>query len=227
MAVEGIVVGVVLWGVPPGGGGGGAGPPPPADDATMRTVEMPVVYEGRVFDPSRDDEAVVTRQFAAQQHKAVGDTVVLVLPTTEELTASVIGDGTGPFSGPRIRMRIVGIVSSPWFSDTPGQSGVVVMSPGVVAQHRANTVGDETLGFVNALVRLRGGAADLPRFRSDIERITGRSDIDVSGLPAQTREGQRQIAFESRCLLAFAPAALVAAPFLVGHAIARSAPPGT
>ena len=85
------------------------------------------------------------------------------------------------------------------------------MSPGVVAHYPANTIGDQTskdnLAFINALVRLRGGGAALPQFRTDVARITGRSDIDFMDLPAQFRQIQRQLSFEARCLLAFAVAA--------------------
>jgi hypothetical protein len=213
-------------------GVGDPGAFPPADDATMRTIEKPVVLKGRVFDAARADEVVVTPRFASHYHKSVGDTVVVELPTPKELLA---GAGSGPggeFTGPHLTMRIVGVVLSPWFSDSPGGPGGLQMSPAVVAKYPANTIGDqrgpENTQYVNALVRLKGGEAALPQLRADVERITGRSDIDVWNLTDQiVRPAQKEITFEARCLAAFALAAFVAALFLVGQAIARYAAAST
>ena len=200
---------------------------PPADADTMRTIEKPVIYQGRLFDPTLDDEAVVTRQFVAQHHKGVGATVLLDLPSPKQLAAQVDPTSGVRLLGPRIRVRIVGVVGSTWFSDQPGQSGQIVLSPGVVARHPANTVGNQAdpsdINFVNALIRLHGGESAIPQLRADITRVTGRSDIDVGDIPQQVRTLQHQIAFEARFLVAFAAAAFVAALFLIGQAIARYA----
>jgi len=61
----------------------GVGGFPPADAETLSSIEKPVVFEGRMFDPARADEVVVTRVFAAHHHKNVGDAVVLNLPTPQ------------------------------------------------------------------------------------------------------------------------------------------------
>jgi len=76
--------------------------------------------------------------------------------------------------------------------------------------------------YINALIRLKGGAAAIPAFRADLARVTGRSDIDVwnnreffgGSLVRITR-------YEAASLLAFALAALVAALFLIGQSVAR------
>jgi ABC-type lipoprotein release transport system permease subunit len=213
-------------------GVGDPGAFPPADDATMRTIEKPVVLKGRVFDPARADEVVVTPRFVSHYHKGVGDTLIVDLPTPKEIVAEGGSGPSGEYTGPHLTVRIVGVVLSPWFSDPPGGTGGVVLSPGVVAQYPANTIGDphdpENLQFVNALVRLKGGEAALPQLRADVERITKRSDIDVWNLPAQfSRPVQKAITFEARCLAAFALAAFIAALFLVGQAIARYAAAST
>jgi hypothetical protein len=200
---------------------------PPADDRYLRTIERPVIFEGRALNPQRADEALMTRQFATRQHKRVGDTVNIILASPEEV---VDGAGTGPggaFSGPRITVQIVGVgeTSSRWGGvDYPGGQGGILLSPGLYAQHRENVVGP--LGapnYINALVRLRSGEAAIPQLIRDLARITGRSDIEVSNLVAGERDAQRHIAFESRGLTAFAAAAFLAALFLIGQAIARYA----
>ena len=45
---------------------------PPADDHFLRTIERPVVLQGRVFDPHRANEVVVTAKFPAQYGNGVG-----------------------------------------------------------------------------------------------------------------------------------------------------------
>ncbi len=45
----------------------------PYDAAVMHTVEAPVVLEGRLADPARDDEAVITAEFEDSAGKGVGD----------------------------------------------------------------------------------------------------------------------------------------------------------
>ncbi len=198
----------------------------PADDATMRTIEKPVVFKGRVFEENSANEAVVSPVFVARYHKGIGDTLTLALPTPQELAETQSTTVAG-LHGPRVKLRIVGVVRSPWFSDSAGTSGGLLFSPGVTAKYFRNIVGDPAKPgqqtFINALVRLRGGEADIPRFREDLARVTGRSDIDVWNLPEQYRATQRHIAFEARCLVAFAVAAFAAAIFLVGQAIARYA----
>src|SRR5919202_5605371 len=71
---------------------------PPGDLALMRTVERPVVLQGRLADPSRVDEAVVTPAFVESYGRGVGATVHAVLPTVEQgRNVSIRGvDAAGP-----------------------------------------------------------------------------------------------------------------------------------
>ncbi|MDT4894684.1 MAG: putative transport system permease protein, partial [Pseudonocardiales bacterium] len=205
---------------------------PPADAALGRTIEKPVVFAGRLFDPNRADEAVVTRKFVTHYHKGVGDTVLLRLPTAKQLDDSFTGETPKNLAGPVLSVRIVGVVVSPWMSDTPDSHGGIQISPGVAAKYPRMVYGDpaapDNLQFVNALVRLKGASStDIARFNDELKRVTGRSDIDMLNLVDQQRQIQRDIAFESKCLVAFGIAAFVAALFLVGQAIARYAAAST
>src|SRR5690349_7075585 len=94
---------------------------PPGDLELMRTIERPVVLEGRLADPARADEAVVTPAFVHSYGKGVGATVVADLPTVEQARNLSITPAVG--SGPRIPIRIVGVVRSPWFADGPQSQG--------------------------------------------------------------------------------------------------------
>lgn len=205
---------------------------PPGDAAMLRTIEKPVIFEGRNLDPTRADEVVATPEFVKYYGKGVGDTVTVVLATPQEIIHQEPSGPHGTYTGPRITMHIVGVgeTSPRWGVDQPGGHGGVQLSPGLIKQYRENIVGPagtKTLNYINALVRLRHGEADLLLFERDLARVTGRSDIDVWNFAAVERTTQRHIAFESRCLVAFAAAALVAALFLVGQAIARYAAAST
>lgn len=196
----------------------------PVDDQLFRTIEKPELIKGRLYDPARDDEVVVTPRFVDSTGKDVGDTLIVTLPSPAEVRAGL--DATSPrLSGPRITMRIVGVARSPWFSDSINSPGGAVLSPGLIARHPVNTVGFAASpvnpSWINALVRLRNGAADLPRFRRSLAAVTGRGDIQVWNLPSRRAEQQHEISFEARCLLAFAAAVLIAALFTIGQAIAR------
>src|SRR5690242_9012187 len=195
---------------------------PPGDDAVMRTIERPVMLQGRMYDPRRVDEVVVTPSFPVSFGKGVGDYLTLQLPTPKQADDGYDPTDGARARGPQIRVRITGVVRSPWFSDTIGNSGAVVPSPALFARHPASFVGTRDSGFLNALVRLENGRADLPRFRADLARITHRNDIDIwDNLGTFAVPAQQVDSFEAACMLAFGLAALVAAIFLLGQSIAR------
>jgi ABC-type lipoprotein release transport system permease subunit len=200
---------------------------PFTDDNYLRTIEKPVIFAGRAPDPKRADEAFVTHKFVESYHKGIGDTVTLILAKRGEIIAQHGFGPHGRYTGPRVTMHIVGIgeTSSAWAIDQPGNPGGLQPSEGLYAKYPDNIVGPTN--YVNALIRLRGGEAGFQRFSADLKRVTGRSDIDVWNLVQSQRDLQRHIAFESRCLVAFAVAAFVAALFLVGQAIARYAAANT
>ena len=198
---------------------------PMIGDSAMTTLERPVVVAGRMLDRDRVDEAVTGPGFLEQQHLRVGDAVSVVLPRPAELQAMEGSGPDGAFTGPRLTVRIVGVVSSPWWGDPTS----VNLSPAVAARYPDNVVrvpgtpaDSPFLG--NALVRLRGGTAAVPQLRVDFARVTGRPDIEVIDLSDWVdRPAKQQSSFEARCLLAFGAVAFLAALFLVGQAVARTA----
>ena len=175
----------------------------------------------------------MTRKFVSHFHKGIGDTVVLILATPQEIAEQQGSGPGGAYTGPRVTVRIVGVgeTSTRWGGvDQAGGNGGLQPSPGLYTHYRENIVGApgaRTMNYINALVRLRGGEAAIEQLRNDITRVTGRSDIEVTNLVDQQRVAQHHVAFESRCLVAFAAAAFVAALFLVGQAIVRYAAAST
>ena len=72
----------------------------------------PIVVAGRVVDPDADDELVVTEHLAGIAGIAVGDELPLRFLTVEEVAQ--FDTGFGEPDGPRIRMRIVGVIRAVW-----------------------------------------------------------------------------------------------------------------
>ncbi|NED99928.1 ABC transporter permease [Phytoactinopolyspora halotolerans] len=202
---------------------------PVADDEMLRTIERPVVLEGRLLNADRADEVVVGPRFRDTFGLGVGDTLTLRLyapQTLDELVFS--GDATEVEpDGPVVEARIVGVVRSPAQllsgDEAADSDGGLLTSPALFEQYTPNVLGASGEGLVNAAVRLRGGANAIPDFKEGLERVTGRSDIGVWDLTAEARHARDVTDFEADALLVFATAAGVAALFLVGQAVVRYA----
>jgi len=194
----------------------------PLDAEAMRTVERPVVLAGRRLDPAAADEAVVTADFARHTGRGAGDTVTLRLMTPAEADASA-GGAEVRTTGPRVRLRIVGVVRSAWYADEVGGYGSLIPSPALAVRYRPNLLGQRGQVLRNALVRLRHGERDLPAFRADLARISGRTDVDIVNRSEAVGHARTVAGFESACLAAFGLAALLAAFALVGQAVTRYA----
>jgi len=193
----------------------------PADTEAMRTIETPVVLAGRLADPARPGEAVVTPAFARSTGRSVGDTVTARLTTPAQADASIGGSPSAAPAGPEVRLRIVGVVRSLWYGDDIGGRGGLIPSPALLARYRANFLGTAREVPLSAIVRLRGGQADLPAFRADLARLSGRSSVDVFDLATLAGHYRSVTGFESACLLAFGLAAFLAGLVLAGLAIVR------
>ncbi|MEP7021548.1 MAG: hypothetical protein ABI808_12910, partial [Pseudonocardiales bacterium] len=195
----------------------------PADADGMRTIERPVLLKGRLSEPTRSDEVVVTPAFVKRTGRGTGDSLTLQLPTPDQAEASIQANTSEAPSGPRVQLRIVGVVRSLWWGDDVGGRGSVIPSPALLSRYRANLLGTSNSVPFNALVRLRHGAADLPAFRADLARLSGRPDVDVVDRAEFVRHAHDVTRFESACLLSFGLALLLAGAVMVGQAIGRQA----
>ncbi len=213
---------VIYYGVAADGLPGAGFSFPYADAAGGQSIERPAVLAGRLLNPARADEVEVSPHFVAAYGKGVGDTLTLHLSSPAQANENFDASSGQPL-GPRVTATIVGVVHDAFWMDGPGDNGGVVLSPALTTDYRANIIGTKGQAFINALIRLKGGAAQIPAFRADLARATGRNDIDVwdnyavTGGPVRKASG-----YESVWLLAFAVAALLAAIFLIGQSVARA-----
>jgi hypothetical protein len=193
---------------------------PPIGNEILRTIEKPVVLAGRLADPTRVDEVVVSPKFTVNYHKTVGDHLTLRLMAENEV--DTYSPGSQLPHGPKIDVRIVGVIRSPWYSERVGQKGGVLPTPALYAHYSKNIVGKDS--YINALIRLKHGEADLTAFRTGLAAASGRTDIDIWMLTDHfVQPAHRLNDFEASSLLAFGLAALVAALVLVGQTVARYA----
>ena len=196
---------------------------PLANAALAQTIERPVVLAGRMFDQSRVDEVVASPHFMTAHHLRVGDTLTLHLSSPAQAAEGIDASQTPPV-GPQVKVTIVGVVRSPFFLDSPGDSGGMIPTFALFTKYRADIEGPGEATYINGLIRLAGGEAAIPAFRADLARVTGRSDIDVWDNYGSFGESFKKVsAYEAACLLAFGLAALLAALILVGQAVARYA----
>jgi len=202
---------------------------PPGNAGLMSTVERPVVLQGRRADPARADEVMATPHYMSAHHLRVGDQLTVHLSSPAQAAAG-FDASTGEPLGPRLTVHIVGVIRSPFFMDQPGDSGGVEPTYAFFQRYRRFIIGNNsalTASYVNALIRLKGGEKEIPAFRADLARVTGRSDIDVLDDAVWLGEPVRKATgYEAACLFAFGLAALLASLFLVGQAVARYASGG-
>jgi ABC-type lipoprotein release transport system permease subunit len=206
----------------------------PVGSGWFTTIERATVLEGRLPDPNRDDEAVITSALVPQG-KALGLGVGSVLtwrnlsPADKE---AVGGEPPDDFdwttaTGPVTKLRIVGVVRLPMDSVVSfASTGLLLPGPAWAEAHLAvegaNPTAPAALGWVNAVVRLRHGAADVPAFQAGVARLYGRSDIPVKDLRDDIKRVQRALDVERTALLLFAGTVALAAIVLLGQAVVRS-----
>jgi len=196
---------------------------PLANADAAQTVERPVILAGRMFDQSRVDEVVASPHFMTAHHLRVGDTLTMHLSSPAQAAEGINASQTPP-AGPQVKVRIVGVARSPFFLDSPGDSGGVLPTYALFTKYRADIEGPGDTTYINGVIRLAGGEASIPAFKADLAQVTGRSDIDVWDNYGSFGVAFKKVsAYESACLLAFALAALLAALILVGQAVARHA----
>lgn len=187
-------------------------------------IERAKVIEGRLPDPAADDEAVVNVAFTKLGLDLDVGSVLTWRNLSPEQSALYPDDVPPGFDwttaeGPLTKLRIVGIVRLPMDSVLSFASGGLLLpGPGWAAAHQDET----TFYFTNALVRLKNGAADVPKFKADVSQLYGRDDLPVKDLSVDIKRVQRSVDLEETALVLFGAAVVAAAVVLVGQSLLRS-----
>ncbi|NED99929.1 ABC transporter permease [Phytoactinopolyspora halotolerans] len=199
-----------------------------ADAVTMYQLERPTVLEGRLADPSRLDEAVITPRFAETYGAGVGDQVAIrlyepgtlddIAPNWREQPSAA---DAARADGPRLQMRIVGVVRNSVLSESQGDPGWLIPSAALFTEYSPNLLGSSAWGGASGLVRLAEGGAGVAEFHRRLTNASGRADISMWNLAQSTEFDQGVVRVESTGLALFAVAAGVAAVVLIGQAVMR------
>ena len=191
------------------------------DESFGTVLDRLRVVEGRAPDRERADELAVTEAVAADLELSVGDEVMLQSFTPEQFEA-LEGEDPGqytPPAGPKVRVRVVGVVRSPL--DFVGQATDSVGAHLTPAFLR--TYGDSIATYRGTnRVRLRAGEADLRAFDEAVRRIYA-GDPELEVVPAAVEGAKVEDAVEVVVvgLLLFGAAAGLAGAVAAGQAIGR------
>ena len=179
-----------------------------ADERDGVDFDRPKILEGRIFDPSASDEAVVDWVAADRLDLRLGDVIDVRLYDFEN------EEGSGFVLAP---VRIVGIAVFPGAVPAVGQmplSGVVV-TPAFMRAHAENITPN-----TDAPTVLLHSERDIPAFLKRVRSLPVEVDV-VSTLPEHVDGVQRTLRFEVLGLWALAALLALAAAAIFGQALAR------
>ena len=138
---------------------------PTVDDQLGTTIERPIMFSGRMYNPERIDEIVVTPQFEAVYNKHVGDTVTLDLASIAQVNQEGGYDGTERGAcrqGHGHHRRGGPILLGQRERGRAGPARRCADSPALFQKYEKNIMGTNGQSYINALIRLKGGPARDP-----------------------------------------------------------------
>jgi hypothetical protein len=190
------------------------------------TVERVKVLDGRMLDPTKDDEMVVTESIAADNDFGLHVGAVFTWRHLSREQADAFAQSGLPenfdfvkdAAGPITTMHVVGVVRLPMEAVAAfSNEGLILPSPAWAAAHLADT----RVYVTDAVVRLRHGAADVEQFRADLARLYGRDDLPVKDLADDVKRVEGSLRVERTALWLFAAAVALAGLVVSGQAIGR------
>ena len=189
-------------------------------DTTFGTViDRARLIAGRQVDPSAVNEVTISEALAAQLHVGVGDHLDLLSSTPAQLQRLFLGGKPEPPAGPRVRLRIVGIVRRPLdLSDVGASGGVLALTP---AFNRAYVTRIGTYGSL-VRIRTRNGAADAGPVFAAARRIFGKLPAySPQSLTGETEGARSAIDVLTVALWIFAGVAALAGVVAIGIVLTR------
>jgi ABC-type lipoprotein release transport system permease subunit len=191
----------------PDGGFLAAGAPVDARFGTV--VERPRILEGRAADPRSASEIVIAEPLARRQGLRVDDTLALYSFTPAQVDALRSGASLPEPGGPELRLRVVGISRLPSDLSLSGTQGGILIFTRAFAERYTTEIGSY-VGDVLA-VRLRNGAADVPRFVRRARAFFGRAEtFEVQPLGLSTAGVQQSVDLLALGAAIFAAVAAIA-----------------
>lgn len=204
------------------------------DAAMLRSVDAGQLVRGRRPEAGRPDEVLVSEGLARRRHLGPGARLRIRLATSADRDR-VFRGGTPSATGPVVDAAVTGVLREPLdLAQDPSDQDVeylggqetVYLPVDFFRVHVAPLFGDDLLNEGGAAVRLRHGAADLPRFRADADRLAKAqfgADTILQTTPAAEAVGAatRAVRVQAVAMWVFTAAAAVAVLFLLGQALHR------
>jgi len=189
------------------------------DGAMGNVVDRPRLIAGRFADPAATDEIALGEEYAKQLHVRVGGHVDCFTYTPEQKNKAFAGGDPGPPLGPRLRLRIVGLVRLPLdLGDRAASGGVVVLTPGFDRKYR-HRIGVWAEGL---RVRTTTGAAGVPRAVAAARNVLGDDQLfDTQALNIEAEGARNAIDVLTLALWIFAGVAAVAGFVAIGTVLSR------
>jgi hypothetical protein len=191
----------------------------PLDGAFGDVVDRSRLISGRRANPSAPDEITIGEALAGKLHLRVGSHFDMQSYTPRQIVIGFSGGNQGDPAGPRVRLRVVGIVRRPL------DLGVRATAGGVVALTPAfNAEFEGRVGLYTEVlrVRTRAGKADIPRVVAKARAMFGRAQaFGVQPLGIETEGAHNAIDVLTLALWIFAGVTALAGAVAIGIVLTR------
>jgi len=190
----------------------------PVDRTFGDIVDRSRVISGRQANPRAPGEITIGESLAADLHLHVGSVLDATSYTQQQIDDGFSGKQVGGPAGPRVQLRVAGIVRRPL------DLGVRASSGGVVVLTTAfNDVYGKRVGLYTDVLRVRARTpADLPRVESAARKIFGKAlTFQEQPLGIETEGARNAIDVLTLTLWIFAGVAALAGVVAIGIVLTR------
>ena len=191
----------------------------PTDDRFGDVIDRDRLVAGRSPDPAAPDEVTIGEGLAASLGLAVGDHLDVESYSPAQIQDILSGvPDAGPPAGPRIRLRLVGIVRRPLDLGEQTASGGLVVLSRAFGPHYGDRV-----GAFGDRIRLRTdhGVADVPEVVAASKRVLGDSLFIAQGLAVDAQGASNAIDVLALALWIGAGVAVLAGVVTIGIVLTR------
>ncbi|MGO9876387.1 MAG: FtsX-like permease family protein [Acidimicrobiia bacterium] len=183
-------------------------------------VDRARVIAGRAASPAAVDEVAIDESVAAQIHLGIGDHLDVASFTPKQIAVALRGGNLGAPAGPRVSLRIVGLVRRPFDLGRRGATGgITILTP---AFYRAYS--GRMGGFPGWTIRARtrNGLPDIPQIKAAALRIFGPSpNLSVTNPATEAGGAQDAIDVLTIALWILAGVVAVAGAVAIGIVLTR------
>ena len=183
------------------------------------TVDRPRVIVGRRADPSAAEEIAISETLASQLRLRVGSALSPDTYTPKQKEIAFAGGRPGPPAGPKVHLRVVGLVRLPFdLGDRATSGGVVILTQAFDRKYR-----DRIALFAEGFrVRTRGSAVDVKNVVATATKLWKAISCSTSPALAIDTEGARDaIDVLTRALWILAGVAALAGFAAIGIVLTR------